>query len=191
MKSRKKHPLYPMLTEQFATLNPDNQTPEIVMITTFPPRQCGIATYSQDLISALNNHYVDSFSIKICALENKNEKHNYEDPDVKYILDTSSEQSYISLAKALNEDDNIKIVLIQHEFGLFAESVGHFNTFINALEKPLSVVFHTILPNPNEEFKANVQHILNRADSLVVMTHNAADILVRDYIIDKEHIFFI
>lgn len=188
MKSRKKRTLYPMLTEQFATLNPDNQTPEIVMITTFPPRQCGIATYSQDLISALNNHYVDSFSIKICALENKNEKHKYEDPDVKYILDTSSEQSYISLAKTLNEDDNIKIVLIQHEFGLFAESVGHFNTFINTLEKPLAVVFHTVLPNPNEEFKANVQHILNRADSLIVMTHNAADILVRDYIIEKNHI---
>lgn len=188
MKSRKKHPQYPMLIEKFATLNPDNQTPEIVIITTFPPRQCGIATYSQDLISALNNHYVDSFSIKICALENKNEKHNYEDPDVKYILDTSSEQSYTSLAQTLNEDENIKIVLIQHEFGLFAESVEHFNTFINVLEKPLAVVFHTVLPNPNEEFKANVQHILNRADSLIVMTHNAADILERDYIIDKDRI---
>ncbi len=49
--------------------------PEILVITTFPPRQCGIATYSQDLIKALNEHYVDSFSIKICALENENEKH--------------------------------------------------------------------------------------------------------------------
>src|SRR5690606_27215535 len=79
----------------------------------------------------------------------------------------------------------IKAVLIQHEFGLFSESVNNFNSFINTLEKPLTVVFHTVLPNPNEAFKANVQHILNRVDSLIVMTNNAADILVRDYIIDR------
>ena len=162
--------------------------PEILVITTFPPRQCGIATYSQDLIKALNDHYVDSFSIKICALENKNEQHTYTDADVKYVLNTSDPESYANLAKAINEDDNLKIVLMQHEFGLVHESVNHFNSFIDAVQKPLSVVFHTILPNPNEELKANVQHILNRADSLIVMTNNAADILVRDYIVDRDKI---
>ncbi|MXN89796.1 glycosyltransferase [Flavobacterium sp. Sd200] len=162
--------------------------PEILVITTFPPRQCGIATYSQDLIKALNDHYVDSFSIKVCAIESKNEQHTYTDPSVKYILNTSEPQSYTKLAKAINEDENIKIVLMQHEFGLVHETVSHFNTFIDDVQKPLSVVFHTVLPNPNEEFKANVQHILNRADSLIVMTNNAADILVRDYIVDRTKI---
>lgn len=162
--------------------------PEIVVITTFPPRQCGIATYSQDLIKALNNHYVDSFSIKICALENNNEKHTYSDPDVKYILDTSEQESYNKLAATLNEDENVKIVLIQHEFGLFEESVQHFNAFIDSLSKPIAVVFHTVLPNPNDELRAKVQHILNRADSLIVMTNNASDILCNDYIVDRERI---
>jgi len=162
--------------------------PEIVVITTFPPRQCGIATYSQDLIKALNEHYVDSFSIKICALENKNEKHTYEDADVKYILDTSDPESYITLAKTLNEDDNVKIVLMQHEFGLVEESVAQFNSFINDVKKPLAVVFHTVLPKPDEDLKAKVQHILDRADSIIVMTHNASDILCRDYIADAEKI---
>lgn len=195
MKTRKnagkKFQPYNSLIEQLANqpmLNEAGTLPEILVITTFPPRQCGIATYSQDLIKALNNQYVDSFSIKICALENANEKHNYTDHDVKYILDTSDPQSYTDLAKAINGDKNLKIVLMQHEFGLVAESVAEFNAFIDAIEKPLTVVFHTVLPNPNEEFKANVQHILNRVDSLIVMTHNAADILVRDYIIDKEKI---
>ncbi len=44
----------------------------------------------------------------------------YKDPDVKYILDTSNPDSYTQLAQAINEDENIKIVLIQHEFGLVA-----------------------------------------------------------------------
>ncbi|RYJ42349.1 glycosyltransferase [Flavobacterium beibuense] len=181
-----KYQQYPLLIEQIVKdIDNSKPLPEIVVITTFPPRQCGIATYSQDLIKALNNQYVESFSIKICALENKNEKHTYTDPDVKYILDTSEPESYRELARALNEDENIKVVLIQHEFGLFAESTKEFNEFIDAVQKPLTVVFHTVLPNPDEVFKANVQHILNRVDSLIVMTNNAADILVRDYIIDR------
>jgi glycosyltransferase involved in cell wall biosynthesis len=162
--------------------------PEILVITTFPPRQCGIATYSQDLIKALNDHYVDSFSIKICALETNNEQHTYSDKAVKYVLNTSEPSSYVALAGAINNDENIKIVLIQHEFGLFHETVKDLNAFVDAVQKPLTVVFHTVLPNPNEEFKANVQHILNRVDSLIVMTHNAADILMRDYIVDSEKI---
>ncbi|MEL1245880.1 glycosyltransferase [Flavobacterium sp. DGU11] len=196
MKTRKsagkKFQPYNALIEQLAAQNFTYQNPEslpeILVLTTFPPRQCGIATYSQDLIKALNDHYVDSFSIKICALETNDEQHTYEDASIKYILNTSQPESYVELAKAINADDNLKIVLIQHEFGLFHETVKDFNMFVDAVEKPLTVVFHTVLPNPNEEFKANVQHILNRVDSLIVMTHNAADILVRDYIIDREKI---
>ena len=184
---------YTSLIEQLAAQNIETSgqpdvLPEILVLTTFPPRHCGIATYSQDLIKALNDHYVDSFSIKIAAIENKDERHTYTDTDVKYILNTSVPESYSDLAKSINEDDNLKVVLIQHEFGLVDETVNHFNAFIDAVQKPISVVFHTVLPNPNELFKGKVQHILNRADSLIVMTHNAADILVRDYIVDREKI---
>jgi glycosyltransferase involved in cell wall biosynthesis len=195
MKTRKnagkKFQPYTRLIEELAAQVSDAESkilPEILVITTFPPRQCGIATYSQDLIKALNDHYVDSFSIKICALENKNEKHTYTDPAVKYILDVSDMESYNQLAQAINEDDNIKVVLMQHEFGLVNESVSSFNMFINDINKPLSVVFHTVLPGPNDELRNNVQHILDRADSLIVMTNNAADILVRDYIVNRDKI---
>lgn len=193
MKTRKnagkKFQPYNNLIEQLAAqaAEADNKIlPEILVITTFPPRQCGIATYSQDLIKALNDHYVDSFAIKICALENNNEKHSYTDPAVKYILDVSDPESYNQLAQAINEDDNIKVVLMQHEFGLVHESVSNFNFFINDVKKPLAVVFHTVLPGPNDELRANVQHILDRADSLIVMTNNASDILVRDYIVNRD-----
>lgn len=190
----KKFQPYNSLIEQLASQAKDADNtllPEILVITTFPPRQCGIATYSQDLIKALNDHYVDSFSIKICALENSNEQHTYTDPDVKYTLNVSDPESYNQLAQAINEDDNIKVVLMQHEFGLVNESVSNFNFFINDIQKPLAVVFHTVLPGPNDELRTNVQHILDRADSLIVMTNNAADILVRDYIVNLDKITII
>jgi glycosyltransferase involved in cell wall biosynthesis len=176
------------LSKEEITQAGNSVLPEILVITTFPPRQCGIATYSQDLIKAMNDHYVDSFSIKVCALESKNERHEYTDPAVKYVLNVTDPESYTELSRAINEDENIKVVLMQHEFGLVAESVENFNAFIDSVNKPLSFVFHTVLPNPNDELRANVQHMLNRADSLIVMTHNASDILVRDYIVDREKI---
>ena len=176
------------LSKEEITQAGNSVLPEILVITTFPPRQCGIATYSQDLIKALNDHYVDTFSIKVCALESKNERHEYTDPAVKYVLNVSDPESYTELSRAINEDENIKVVLMQHEFGLVAESVNNFNAFIDSVNKPLSFVFHTVLPNPNDELRANVQHMLNRADSLIVMTHNASDILVRDYIVDRNKI---
>lgn len=163
----------------------DDQLPEVLFITSFPPRECGIATYSQDLMKALNNQYVSSFSLTVCALENDNERHLYQDEEVKYTLNTSDSKSYGVLLKSINADDNIKVVVLQHEFGLFADDVPSFNKFITDLQKPLCVVFHTVLPRPDEVFKKNVQHILDRADSIIVMTKNSSDMLIEDYHVDE------
>jgi glycosyltransferase involved in cell wall biosynthesis len=162
--------------------------PEILFLTTFPPRQCGIATYSEDLIKAMNNQFVYSFDIKICALETNKEKHTYESDDVKYVLNTSEASSYADLAQKINADDNIRIVLLQHEFGLFSDNVPEFNKFITSLNKPVVVVFHTVLPRPDDIFKKNVQHILDNVDGIIVMTDSASDILCRDYVVSKDKI---
>lgn len=166
----------------------DEVLPEILFITSYPPRECGIATYSQDLMKALNNQYVSSFALTVCALENDNEKHLYHDEEVKYTLNTSDAASYKLITKAINEDDNIKVVVMQHEFGLFADDIQAFNIFISEINKPLCVVFHTVLPRPDEAFKQKVQHILDRADSIIVMTKNSENILLEDYTVESEKI---
>src|SRR5436190_12196953 len=51
--------------------------PEILFITSYPSRECGIATYSHDLVKALNSKFDQSFTISICALESENEKYTY------------------------------------------------------------------------------------------------------------------
>ena len=91
---------------------------EILVITSYPPRECGIATYSQDLIKALNNKFSSSFSIKVCALESNGTTYPYPG-EVKYILKTSLAKDYEKAALSINQDNDIKIVLIQHEFGFF------------------------------------------------------------------------
>ncbi len=161
--------------------NPDIDLPEILFITSYPERECGIATYSQDLLKALHNKFSNSFSLKVCALESNNSYHNYAD-EVKYILDTTAPAKYESLTASINSDCNIQLVLIQHEFGFFQnEGEDAFLKLLYGLNKPVIIVFHTVLPNPDETLKNKVKNIAAVAESIIVMTHSAAHILNRDY----------
>lgn len=164
-----------------------NKLPEILFITTYPPRECGIATYSQDLIMALNNKFKRSFKIKICPLESKNEQHVYTEP-VPYILNTDTPNAFQKLVKKINGNGAIQIVLIQHEFGLFRKNEADLKGFLEALQKMAIIVFHTVLPNPNDSLKENVQEIIRLAHSIIVMTHSAAKILSNDYGVTPEKI---
>ncbi|MES2543495.1 MAG: glycosyltransferase [Bacteroidota bacterium] len=154
--------------------------PEILFLTTYPPRECGIATYSLDLIQALNNKFESSFAIKICPLESTSHKHNYTNKHL-YTLNTDAIESYLELGEKINANEKIKVVLIQHEFGLFHSNETAFLNLLNNINKPVIVVFHTVLPHPNEEMKSHVQNIASNAKSIVVMTNSSASILVEDY----------
>ena len=149
---------------------------EILFITSYPPRECGIATYSQDLIKALNNKFRNSLSIKVCALESGDTNYSYPG-EVKYILKTSSAAGYKKLAFNINKDNLIKIVLIQHEFGFFRVQEESFLQFLSDLSKPVVIVFHTVLPKPDETLKVKVQNIASACNSIVVMTNNSAQVL--------------
>ena len=154
--------------------------PEILFITSYPPRECGIATYSQDLIGSMNNKFGDSFTIHVCALESGKTSYSY-GAEVTAVLDTSDAQSFVETAININNNEHIDLVLIQHEFGFFKKQEAAFLNFLHAIKKPIIIVFHTVLPNPDELFKKKVQDIAKGCDALVVMTQNAKNLLIRDY----------
>ncbi|MFN3755124.1 glycosyltransferase [Flavobacterium sp.] len=158
--------------------------PGILCITSYPPRECGIATYSQDLVCALKNKFGQSFQINICALEYKKEELLYPS-EVKYILETDNEASYGETAKQINENQMIQMVLVQHEFGLFRNNEDHFLQFLKQLNKPIIIAFHTVLPKPNESLKQLVKNIEAIVQSIIVMTKTSAKILVEDYAIEN------
>jgi glycosyltransferase involved in cell wall biosynthesis len=165
----------------------ESNLPEVLFLTTFPPRECGIATYSQDLILALNNQFKKSFAIKITALELQNEKHTYVD-DIYAVLETDNQNSYEALVKNINKNKAIEIVLIQHEFGLFRGNEDDFITFLKSINKPIIMVCHTVLPRPDEKFREHLLEIDSIADAFIVMTNNSARLLERDYNVLPEKI---
>ncbi len=163
-------------------------TNEILIITSFPPRKCGIATYSQDLIKAIEDKFTDGFTIKVCALQKQNVMLEYPS-EVKYILKTWLKADYKRLALAINEDSNIKIIYLEHEFGLYEGNLGaYILDFLSAVTKPVVTTFHTVLPAPNEERKEMIQKITALSARVIVMTQLSANILKNEYGVDKEKI---
>ncbi|MCX6231273.1 MAG: glycosyltransferase [Bacteroidetes bacterium] len=157
-----------------------NELDEILFLTSYPPRECGIATYSQDLIKAIENKFNNSFSLKVCALESNGNTYHYP-PEVKFTLKTSLATEYKYLSIIINNDDRIKIVLIQHEFGFYMKQEEAFLQFLYDLSKPVIIVFHTVLPNPDILMKFKTRNISTACESIIVMTKNSAKILAEDY----------
>src|SRR3990172_3810466 len=159
---------------------PNTEKAKILFITSYPPRECGIATYSQDLIKALKNKFSKSLSLKVCALESNGNTFPYPE-GVKYTLKTSVAEDYKKLALKINQDDEIKIVMIQHEFGFFQGQEQAFLQFLIKIAKPVIIVFHTVLPHPDEKLKTKVRNIAAACESIIVMTHISEGILIADY----------
>ncbi|MDA3943059.1 MAG: glycosyltransferase [Bacteroidetes bacterium] len=92
------------------------------------------------------------------------------------------------MANTINQDDSINIVLIQHEFGLFAKQEQAFLQFVSKLSVPLVIAFHTVLPVPDERLKSIIQSVAAVCHSIIVMTNTSAEILKNDYQISEEKI---
>lgn len=163
-------------------------TIEILVMTSYPPRKCGIATYSQDLIHALLNKYNEDFTIKVCTLEDENQQFSYSSP-VTFCLKTWIPQDYIRLAREINVNMNIRLIYLQHEFGLFHGSYGnHIIYFLKEIKAKVITTFHTVLANPDLELLEVVTLIARYSQCIIVMTKSAALILKKDYLIDEDKI---
>ena len=176
--------------KKYTIQNHTEKRAEILFITSYPPRECGIATYSQDLIRVLNNQFSHAFSINVCALESGDVNYTYPN-EVKYILKTSLADGYEALSSSINKDNQIKIVMVQHEFGFFKTQEKAFVQFLYALKKPVALVFHTVLPHPDDQLKSTIKLITEACESISVMTDTSAAILINDYGVPKQKIVVI
>lgn len=160
---------------------------EILCITTYPPRQCGIATFSDDLLRSIHQKFGESYTMKVCAIESSSEHHTYNSM-VKYRLNTSEKSEFGILANTINNDCKIGAVLIEHEFGLFKENETEFVTMLCSIKKPVILVFHTVLSEPEPILREYVRQIAMACSMIVVITRTSSLILQQQYQIDADHI---
>lgn len=154
---------------------------KMLMVSSYPPRECGLATFSNDIVNAVKNVFGDTLSIEVCALQNKKNQYKY-NQEVVYTITSSKLEEYQIIAEKINERKDIGLVCIQHEFGLFGGEYGDYVlAFILALNKPIATIFHTVLPNPDQKRKKIVHAIADLSDKIIVLTKKSREILTSYY----------
>jgi len=161
----------------------------IVCLATFPPRQCGIATFSADLTNAINQIFELSVKSKIVAMNLTEVSHFPYSDKVIFQISQPREEDYVNAANKLNQLKEVKIVSIQHEFGIFGGEYGsHLLLFMKKLQKPIVTTFHAVLPAPDKKMRNIVQTIMKYSKGIIVMTHSSKEILKNDYGLDPDQI---
>ena len=154
---------------------------KMLIVSSYPPRECGLATFSNDVANSVKKVFGNTLPIEICALQNVKHQFKYGN-EVKYVISSSSIDDYRLVAEKINERTDIGLVCIQHEFGLHGGEYGNYIlAFLLALNKPIVTVFHTVLPEPNKKLKKVVQSIVDLSNRIVVLTNKSKTILTQDY----------
>jgi glycosyltransferase involved in cell wall biosynthesis len=150
---------------------------KICYLSTYPPRKCGIAVFTKDLVKAMDRYGNCASSTVIAVNENK-ASHRY-DERVKWQIRHNNEDDYVKAAEAVNSSD-IDVVNIQHEFGIFGGEWGsHVLSFIKSLRKPVVTTLHTVQPDLELQGERVLKEILSRSNAIVVMNNIAVGILAQ------------
>lgn len=162
------------------------KTPEayniIAYLSTFPPRECGIATFTQDLVTAFDKRFNPATKSRIVALnENPVSMYTYA-PRVMERITATCVEEYVALALKLNADDAVKLVNIQHEFGIFGGAWGEYLLpFLQVIRKPVVTTFHSVLREPEDRLQSIVQFIASQSKAIVVMNESSKGALTETY----------
>ncbi|MEN0054923.1 MAG: glycosyltransferase [Mucilaginibacter sp.] len=159
---------------------------KIAYISTYPPRECGLATFNQNLMRAINANFPERKSLAeggyVVALNDSEDRHEYEYPDeVKYIIRQDHQKDYIRAANYINTS-NADVCIMEHEFGIYGGESGiYILPLINRLEKPLISILHTILKEPSYVQRIIIREIADQSSKIIVMSQRAVEFLTSIY----------
>lgn len=167
----------------------------VAYVSSYSPRECGIATFTEDLTKNIDNLKVLKPS-GIIAINDPGSSYNY-GKEVVCQIDEDDIASYKEAVECINTSD-FDLVNIQHEFGLWGGMWGeHLLTFLKKLSKPIVTTMHTTLfpdakifqtPESAATHKKVVRGIAKASSAITVMTNMASHILQKSYRVKKDEI---
>jgi glycosyltransferase involved in cell wall biosynthesis len=151
----------------------------IAVIGNYLPRQCGIATFTTDLCAAISAEYGTA---RLLALPVNDTEEGYDYPArVRWSLAQDDLTSYQEAAEFLNFN-NIDMVCLQHEYGIFGGPAGrHILQLLRALKMPVVATLHTVLREPNPDQLMVMEEIAELSDRLIVMSQLSSQFLQEIY----------
>jgi glycosyltransferase involved in cell wall biosynthesis len=156
-------------------------------VGTYPPRQCGIASFSRDL---RDNLVSAGHSVWIAAISDE-DTYAYP-PEVRWVIRQECREDYIRAAGQASILPHLQAVIIQHEYGIYGGADGgYILDFLSVLDKPYLLVTHTVLPQPGPNQKMVLRLLAQKAAAVICMSERSAHLLERVYSVDREKVAII
>jgi glycosyltransferase involved in cell wall biosynthesis len=162
----------------------------IRMVSTYPPRKCGIGTFSRDLATALAHFTAEVGHIRVAAIDNGNGRYDIPvDLTIDQYNPVSWRDTITHISTRARESVNPTVVILQHEYGLDPDEDGDDGQGTNFVdmakifaERGLTtlVYLHTVLDDPDPHQKQTLRNLAKYADGLIVTTESAIQILESD-----------
>ena len=156
----------------------------IAFVGTYPPRRCGIGTFTRDLSDAVISA---NKGVRGSVLAITDADSTYDHPErVRFEIRQGLRGDYVRAADFVNYSDT-RMVSIQHEYGIYGGKDGaYILDFLVELRKPSIATLHTVLDRPTASQRLIVQKMSKRCECLVVMSHLAVELLAESYDISPE-----
>lgn len=169
----------------------------VCFVSSYRPRECGIATFTQSII---NNIDIPRKDVKIVAISELPDRYAYDSSVILEIIQDDPE-TYVEAARAINEDPSITVVSLQHVFSLFGGQYGdNITHFLENLKKPVVTTLHMVYSNREEpnslevvesNFSFITEKVIRYSTKIVVIIQQMADLLVEQYGVDRSKIIII
>src|SRR5579872_982877 len=178
-----------------AVLNAQSSTvPRVAFLGSYPPRECGIGTFTYDVVSSYDAIDPSRLS-SVIAVNDLGQMYDYDLHDyqgrVRYQLEADDLDTYLEVADEINRS-RIQVVNIQHEYGLFGGTDGEYIVeFMRRLNKPVVLTLHTVLPHPEGHFRETTQAMFDEASAVVVLARAAVPMIIENYDMPAERLHVI
>ncbi len=159
---------------------------KVAFLADYVPRQCGIATFTADLRSAVEERFPEMQS-SVLAVTDRVEGYRYP-PEVRFEIPEQDLSAYTRAADFLNLA-RFDVLSVQHEYGIFGGACGkHLLTLLRKLRLPVVTTLHTILREPSPEQKRVLQEVAKLSSRLVTMAEKGGEFLRDVYGVPAEKI---
>jgi glycosyltransferase involved in cell wall biosynthesis len=162
------------------------------VVSTYPPREDGIATFTRDLVQAIRAPRAH-ISARIAAISEPDSFYAYP-PLVRWEIEQGDPESYAAAGRDLSRA-RVDAVLLQHEFGLYGvwgePLVDYTEHLLRTLRRPLVTTLHTVLPQPRRDIRDTIRRLAEASIAVVVMVNTGAKILAEEYEIDRARLVVI
>ena len=162
------------------------RAPKTLFMGSFPPRECGIATFTKDVVDSFDALFETRSNV--IAIDEPGGQARVYPSNIVARLNRNELSSYATVASLIDAHP-ADVLNVQHEYGLFGGVDGAwFADLIEMVRKPIVISLHTVLPDPSFEHRALTRRICERANGVVVLSKTGKDILIREYGIDQRKV---